>query len=148
MEKFYIPFGDWSDDGHGKYVNILVQAPSMEHLLNAQKNIRGDYGDNFFDGFAQGYEESEFSETVWKALVDNDFPVDYLEDEYDISNCETLEDFLEIEPNPYISIDICVNAFIWLHNRYGAFITKETDYPIICNWTCHGFKTVGYGCFY
>ena len=42
--KFYIPFGGWSDDGHGKYINILVQALSMEHLLNAQKNIRGDCG--------------------------------------------------------------------------------------------------------
>lgn len=35
--KFYIPFGDWSDDGHGKYENLLVEAPSMEGLLMAQE---------------------------------------------------------------------------------------------------------------
>lgn len=25
--KMYIPFGDWSDDGHGKYEKVLVEAP-------------------------------------------------------------------------------------------------------------------------
>lgn len=148
MVKFYIPFGDWSDDGHGKYVNILVQAPSMEHLLEAQKRIKCIYGEDFFEGFAQNYEENEFSETVWEALVDCNMPVEYLEDEYDISECETLEDFLKIEPNPAVYIDIVVNAFIWLMNSYGAFITREPDYQMICNWSCRGFETVGYGCFY
>lgn len=148
MVKFYIPFGDWSDDGHGKYVNILVQAPSMEHLLETQKRIKCIYGEDFFEGFAQNYEENEFSETVWEALVDCNMPVEYLEDEYDISECETLEDFLKIEPNPVVYIDIVVNAFIWLMNSYGALITREPDYQMICNWTCRGFETVGYGCFY
>lgn len=148
MEKFYIPFGDWSDDGHGKYVNILVQAPSMEHLLETQKRIKCVYGEDFFEGFAQNYEENEFSEVVWEALVDCNMPVEYLEDGYDISECETLEDFLKIDPNPAVYIDTTVNAFIWLMNSYGALITRETDYPMICNWTCRGFETVGYGCFY
>lgn len=148
MEKFYIPFGDWSDDGHGKYVNILVQAPSMERLLETQKRIKCIYGEDFFEGFAQNYEENEFSETVWKALVDCDMPVEYLEDGYDISGCETLEDFLKIDPNPAVYIDTTVNAFLWLMNSHGALITREPDYPMICNWTCRGFETVGYGCFY
>ena len=37
--KMYIPFGDWSDDGHGKYEKILIDAPSMESLRDAQKRI-------------------------------------------------------------------------------------------------------------
>ena len=28
--KFYIPFGDYSGDGHKQYCNVLVSAPSME----------------------------------------------------------------------------------------------------------------------
>ena len=148
MMKFYIPYGDWSDDGHGKYMNILVQAPSMEHLLEVQQRIKDIYGKNFFDGFAQYYEENEFSEIVWQALVDCNMPVDYLSDYYDISGCETLEDFLKEEPNPEVYIDMVINAFLWLLKSHGAIIIQEHDYPMICNWTCPGFETVGYGCFY
>ena len=42
--KMYIPFGDWSDDGHGKYERVLVEAPSMQSLLDAQKRIYTKYG--------------------------------------------------------------------------------------------------------
>ena len=31
--QFFIPFGDWSKEGHGQYETILVEAPSMESLL-------------------------------------------------------------------------------------------------------------------
>lgn len=148
MQKFYIPFGDWSDDGHGKYEKILVQAPSMEHLLEVQNRIKDIYGKDFFEGFAQEYEESSFSETVWQALVDCNMPIDYLEEEHNIYNCKNLEDFLKINSNPYVSIDIVINAFIWLLKSHGAIIIQESDYKMICNWTCPGFKTVGYGCFY
>lgn len=147
MQKFYIPFGDWSDDGHGKYINILVQAPSMEHLLEVQNRIKNIYGKDFFEGFAQDYEENLFSEKIWQALVDCNMPLDYLVDEYNISGYETLEDFLKVRPNPEVYIDTTINAFLWLMNSHGASITRETDYPMICNWTCPGFETVGYGCF-
>ena len=147
MQKFYIPFGDWSDDGHGKYVNILVQAPSMEHLLEVQNHIKNIYGKDFFEGFAQNYEENVFSEKIWQALVDCNMPLDYLVDEYNISGYETLEDFLKVRSNPEVYIDTTINAFLWLMNSHGASITRETDYPMICNWTCPGFETVGYGCF-
>ena len=33
--KMYLPFGDWSNDGHGRYEKVLIDAPSMEHLLKA-----------------------------------------------------------------------------------------------------------------
>ena len=53
--KMYLPFGDWSDDGHGKWDKLLIDAPSMEHLLNAQKKIKAIYGDHLFGGMAEHY---------------------------------------------------------------------------------------------
>ena len=46
--KIYLPFGDWSGDGHKQYDKVLIEAPSMEHLLNAQKKIKEKYGEDFF----------------------------------------------------------------------------------------------------
>ena len=34
--KMYLPFGDWSSDGHGRYEKVLIDAPSMAHLYDAQ----------------------------------------------------------------------------------------------------------------
>ena len=51
----------------------------------------------------------------------------------------------------YVTLDLVIDAFIWLLNDNGAFITRldaEEEIPMICNWTCNGFETVGYGCFY
>lgn len=124
--QFYIPFGDWSDDGHGKYVSVLVEAPSMELLLEAEKKIKEKYGNDFFEGFANNYEEPFLSESVKKALEEN---------------CgHTVND----EP---LSIDEVINYFMLLLHAFGAHITRLPDYPMICNWTCQGFETVGYGCF-
>lgn len=37
--QFYIPFGDWSRDGHGQDEEILVEA---------EKQIKKEYGEDFF----------------------------------------------------------------------------------------------------
>lgn len=130
--KFYIPFGDWSDDGHGKYEKVLVEAPSMEGLLEAEKKIKAKYGDNFFDEFANEYEDSHISENVKRALEENCPEFTLNGDEYGYE------------------LNEIIDFFIALLNVFGANITKseENDYPMICNWTCRGFETVGYGCFY
>ena len=128
--KFYIPFGDWSDDGHGKYVSVLVEAPSMELLLEAEKQIKEKYGNDFFDGFAENYEEPYLSERVKEALKEN-------------CGSEISDETLNSE----LSVSEVADYFISLLNAFGANITKLPDYPMICNWTCQGFETVGYGCF-
>ncbi len=129
--QFYIPFGDWSDDGHGKYTKVLVEAPSMELLLEAENKIKDKYGKDFFEGFADEYEAPYLSETVKEALKENCGSV--------ISD-ETLN-------SEYLSVEEVADCFILLLNAFGANITKLPDYPMICNWTCKGFETVGYGCF-
>lgn len=152
--KMYLPFGDWSDDGHGKWDKLLIDAPSMEHLLNAQKKIKAIYGDYFFNGMADHYEEPHFSEDVWQALKDSNYPIERMketEDWNDWRECNSIDEVLAVDDCPSLSLNFIVDAFIWLLNWQGAEITRldsKDDIPMICNWTCSGFETVGYGCFW
>ena len=152
--KMYLPFGDWSDDGHGKWDKLLIDAPSMEHLLNAQKKIKAIYGDHFFDGMADQYEEPHFSEDVWQALKDSNYPIERMwesEDWNDWSDCNSIDEVLAADECPSLSNSFIMDVFIWLLNWQGAEITRldsKDDIPMICNWTCNGFETVGYGCFW
>lgn len=152
--KMYLPFGDWSDDGHGKWDKVLIDAPSMEHLLNAQKKIKAIYGDHFFDGMADQYEEPHFSEDIWQALKDSNYPIERMwetEDWNDWSECNSIDEVLAVDACPSLSLNFIMDAFIWLLNWQGAEITRldaKDDIPMICNWTCNGFETVGYGCFW
>ena len=151
--KMYIPFGDWSDDGHGKYEKVLVEAPSMGHLLEAQKKIKAEYGEHFFHEMADEYCEPYFSETVWQALIDSGYPMQrMIETEYynDWTGVNSIQEVLEIDECPSLCINFVIDAFIWLLNWKGAKIVRldaKNDIPMICNWTCEGFEEVGYGCF-
>lgn len=152
--KMYLPFGDWSNDGHGKWDKVLIDAPSMEHLLNAQKKIKAIYGEHFFDGMADQYEEPHFSEDIWQALKDSNYPIERMwetEDWNDWSECNSIDEVLAVDAYPSLSLSFIMDAFIWLLNWQGAEITRldaKDDIPMICNWTCNGFETVGYGCFW
>ena len=152
--KAYLPFGDWSDDGHGKYHNVLVDIHSMQELLEAEKDIKTKYGKNFFEQFANEYEESWLSKTCWQALIDSKMPVSMLiryDDVNDWTGVESVEQALELDECPSLSLEFIEHAFIWLLNSYGAniMILDDNDgIPQINNWTCPGFETVGYGCFY
>ena len=152
--KMYLPFGDWSNDGHGKWDKMLIAAPSMEYLLNAQKKIKDIYGEHFFNGMANQYEVPCFSKDVWQALKDSNYPIERMwetEDCNDWSDCNSIDEVLAEDECPSLSIDFIMDVFIWLLNWQGAEITcldSKDDIPMICNWTCNGFETVGYGCFW
>jgi len=147
----YLPFGDWSGDGHGQCENMLVDINSGQDLLEAEKAIKAEYGDDFFESFANGYEEPTISNKCWQALSDNRMPVSLLrlyDDKNDWSGITSIEEARSIDPNPRLGIEFIKHAFIWLLNCYGAnIILGVSDIPQINNWTCPGFETVGYGCF-
>ena len=150
--KMYLPFGDWSDDGHGKYDKLLIDAPSMNNLLEAEKKIKAKYGERIFrDNFASQYEDSFVSEEVWQALRDTGWtPADVLNYEswFEWSEC-SLDEFHDQEGD-YLTIEVIQSMFIWLLNAFGAEITcldVAEDIPMICNWSCPGVETVGYGCY-
>lgn len=149
--RMRIPFGDWSDDGHGMYEEVFVDAPSMEHLLKAQEKIKSIYGKDFFNHFATDYQDRSVSEQVWFALKETGWkPQDiYLYNScYDDVDNMDITDF-KIEYYRSLSLEAIESMFIHLLNYYGAEITvsPENEIPQINNWTCRGFDTVGYGCF-
>ena len=152
--KMYIPFGDWSDDGHGKYDKVLVDAPSMKALYDAQKCLCARYGNDFFDEYADRYEESTLGPKIWQALKDTNYPIERLIEYEDVNNWKgmtSIDDVLEYDPNPSVCLDFVEDTFIWLLNAFDAEIVRldaGEDIPMICNWTCPGFETVGYGCFW
>ena len=160
--QFFIPFGDWSNDGHGRYETVLVEAPSMEHLLNAQIKIKEKYGDGFFSSFANDYEEPYIGECVWQALIDTNYPFERFLEKQDDRALEKYHSLAEVldfvrhyeekdEDNLWLTLDTVKDTFIWLLNAFGAEIKvceEHEKIPMICNWTCHGFEDVGYGCFY
>jgi hypothetical protein len=148
----YLPFGDLLGDGHRQAEKVLIDAPSMEHLLNAQTAIKEKYGDDFFETYANDWETPCLSQANWKAIVECKYPIERLQmfDHYnDWRGLATVEEALEIDDNPFISIGAIIDTFIWLLNWHDAQIVRaEEDYiPTINDWTCSGFETVGYGCF-
>lgn len=93
----------------------MIDAPSMEHLLNAQKKIKAIYGDHFFDGMAAEYEEPHFSEDVWQALKDSNYPIERMwetEDWNDWSDCNSIDEVLAADECPSLSIGFVIDAFI------------------------------------
>lgn len=152
--KMYLPFGDWSDDGHGKYEKVLIEAPSMEHLRKAQMEIEEIYGEDFWRDFAEEYENPTLSKKVQAALIDSSYPIERFaefRDDCEIDKFNSLNDLFHSDYyiDYWVNLNLVVDAFIWLLNWKGAEITRdEEEIPMICNWTCPGFETVGYGCFW
>lgn len=163
--KFYIPFGDWSHDGHGMSENVLVEAESMDRLDEAIAKIKAKYGRDFFYDFANEYDSPTISRTILDALIETNYTLeDFLNtDDGDyISNdgikalkekkIKTFKDFVYFEGwisenEPDMSSDIYFNLktieymYIHLLNAFGAGITILEEYPLFTH------ETVGYGCF-
>ena len=152
--KMYLPFGDWSHDGHGQYEKILISAPSMDNLLNAQQKIKDKYGKFFFQHFATEYMDSSIGDDIWQALEDTGYLVERLIEKDEVNDwtgVKSLAEIREYDESPSLSLDVIIDMFIWLLNYFGAEIVRldlREEIPMINNWTCSGFETVGYGCFW
>lgn len=161
--KFYIPFGDWSNDGHGCYKNLLVEADSMADVVNAQKKIKEKYGEDFFNHFANTYQESKVTEEILQALCDTNYSykefwfslmendTDWDEDWIKESKIQTFKDFIKFtkwnnETHTNLPLETIISMFIHLLNAFGANIKVCQDYPNI-GMVCRDFQNVGYGCF-
>ena len=161
--KMILPFGDWSRDAHGYSVDIFIDAPDPQTVRNAQIQIEEKYGTDFWNNYANEYEEPYLGEIQWQALIDTKYPFDNFkkyQDNIIFDNYSCLEEIYQkhiVEKLPvyevgdesiYFTLDTIIDSFIWLLNYYGAQITRiDNNVLMLCNWTCPGFKTVGYGCF-
>ena len=139
--KMYLPFGDWSGDGHGRYTKVLIDAPSMEIIRLAQKHIEDYYGKDVWEGFARRYQEDSISDTIQELLINTNYPIERLakyQDDCGFDDFKNLNECFNSEfwncSGHYITLETCIDTFIWLLNAENI--------P-----TISGFKTVGYGCF-
>ena len=153
--KAYLPFGDWSQDGHKQYETILVEIDNMKDLLKAQKKIMEIYGSDFFKNYANVYNIPKISLKGWQALIDNDMPLEIVKNDSEALHWDKFKNVKHIfnlyyPDEPFLDIGFVEQSFIWLLNQYGANIKvcDKDEIPQINNWTCPGFQTVGYGCFW
>lgn len=146
--QIYLPFGDWSGDGHNQYVMRLVDAPSKNYILNARDAIDKKYP-GIWSGFAQDYNNPFLSEDVWRALIENGYSLEYLKSiddngVFNNENINTWDDVLSLEEDErFITIDIVIDSAIFLLNKYGAKITVLDNNTPVLHW-----ESPGYGCFY
>lgn len=141
-KRIYIPFGDWANDGHGRYEKVMVLARSEENLRQAVDNIREKYGERIFDGIASNYQDGSISEEVYKILVDN---------HYDFENLTTTEDCLSplggwqnyVKEGFGLMLETVQNIYFFLLRLGGAiFEVSQEEIPLFT------YESVGYGCFY
>lgn len=144
MEKFYMVFGDYFHDGHGCYKQILVYAESQDKVLMAEANLEAKYPDLYYQ-MAHDYQDSSFGPLVWQALKDTEYPAHNFavyDDNNDWEDVFTIDQLLEIDPNPQFSIDVIIDVYIWLLNSEGAgIIYAPEEIPTL--WQ---LKSPGYGC--
>lgn len=138
--KMYLPFGDWLDAGH----KILIDAPSMEIILLAQKRIESHCGKDVWDCFSKGYQEPYISHIFQELLINTNYPIERLakyqnncgfDDFKNLNECFN-SDFWNCSNGHYITFETCIDTFIWLLNAYGARIKKldeDENIPIISN---------------
>ena len=120
--QFFIPFGDWSNDGHGRYETVLVEAPSMEHLLNAQNKIKEKYGTYFFSTFANDYDEPYIGEGVWQALIDTNYPIERFQEMQDDIAWDKFNSIAEVVAFAESEDFESDNIFLTLNTVKDAFI--------------------------
>lgn len=152
--KAYLPFGDLALISFSASRRSFIEWISTSTLIYFPCPSSAKYSNHFFEEFANNYEESWLSNTCWQALIDNYMPVSMLINYDEINDwhgVESIEQALELDCCPTVSLAFIIQAFIWLLNQYGAnimILPEDQDIPQINNWTCPGFETVGYGCFY
>lgn len=147
----YLPFGDYSRDGHCQCEYVLIDIDNINAIIQAQEKIKEKYGETFFSTFANDYEDSYLKDIHWKALADTNYPIERLieKDECnDWSGCETIAEVLSIDLQPSVSIEFIEDAYIWIMNTFGAGI-KISPYKVpVLGWTIgNDLEIVGYGCF-
>ena len=144
--KAYLLFGDPFKDGHGQYKMVLIELSRLSVVFEAEQRIKEKYGQWFFSGFAKDYNQPFLSEDIWKALIETEYPIERFrvkQDSIDWEDVNSLAEAIAINPNPSITLDFCIDAYIWLVNAFGAgIVVCDEDVPTI---SC---SCPGYGCFY
>lgn len=146
----HLYFGDYYNDGHGRYHQVTVEVPSQEHLNQSIARVKKIYPD-FFDTFCEHYEDQTIGPDVEKALIDTEYPME----RFSILNDDVYFDQFESLAQMFASkewdehgrcvhtIEFVADAIIWVLNAFDAEIIPLGDH----NCPHHQFSA-GYGMFY
>ena len=126
--KMYLPFGDWACSSHCQHTKVLIDAPSMAYVAGAQKRISYEYGEDFWNGFCQKYQDNSISDEIQEVLINTSYPLERL-GPYVTENYQNLNEFFESDCwlNDYeccVTLDLCIDMFIWILNAHGARIKE------------------------
>ena len=142
-------FGDYCNDGHGRYHHVCIEAPSEELVIKAKEKIEKDYP-KFFKQFAYRYMDNSIGPQVEESLLTANYPIErFIEYQDDIKydDFTSLKELFDSEiwendEHRIHSIDLVADATIWMLNYYGAQ-AKEITCPKAPTITF----TAGYGLF-
>lgn len=144
--KAYLSFGDPFNDEHGQCRKVLVEIPYISAAYDAEQRIKEKYGQWFFSGFAQDCNEPFLSEEIWQALIETKYPIERFREKEDSNDWEDINSLVEaiaIDSNPSITLNFCIDAYIWLVNAFGAeVVVCDED---VLDAPC---SSPGYGCFF
>lgn len=143
-------FGDYYDDGHGKYHEVPVEVPSVEHLHETIRKVTERYP-RFFDTFCRQYEDQTIGIDVERALLETNYPMSRFVETNDDIQWEQFETLPQLLSSDYWeecghvvnSIEFVADAVIWVLNAFGGEII-----PIeVPRCPCYQFGC-GYGMFW
>ena len=146
MNKYQFHFGDYYNDGHGRYITLHCLSPKSEQEL---RDISAQVLDNFPElddwvdnGLCINYGEYRPCYKVWKAIQSVNYPrervCDFVGFAYD--QHKDWEDMLGDE-NLFCTAEFVADIWIWFMNYFGAELTIVEDDAVHFNYH------FGYGCF-
>ena len=134
----FLTFGDYYNDGHGKFKLIFVEGDDPKAVQIAETKIKERYPDLYM---AEDYEDGSLNDVAWEAIKNSAYPISRFASIDESHNWEGVTDWEEIKQgNGYYDINVIIDIYIWLLNEYGAGITQiEVPHALDSN--------IGYGWF-
>lgn len=142
LKMYHLPFGDWKNCRLGSYKVIDVICEDKDTFKKAEDRIKEKYGECFFSGMADFYDEDNISGEVKKALWDTNFTAEQFLDNidgYDMEGVKTLDEcFLICD---HLNIEVIIEMYLHLVRAFGAEFEVVEDIEMITN-----VAAPGYGC--
>ena len=146
MNKYQFHFGDYYNDGHGRYITVHCQSPkNKEEIQEISKRVLETYpqlDDWRIGGLCINYEESNPDWRVLECMIAVNFPFQRL-----IEACDFGDDQFTSWEDAYDNGDIffteefVAEIWIWFMNAFGAELEVIEDDAV------HFSYHFGYGCF-
>lgn len=150
MNKYYFHFGDYYNDGHGRFETVCVESPctreEIQDIIN-KIDFKHPSFNNWKCGLATRYEKSRIEQIAWDEILALGYPIQrFIETNNDInfnfSSWEELQEKYTL-PELDVTIDTVIDIYLFVLNYYGANVT-----PIPIDTSNHFSFGYGYGCFY